>query len=165
MDPGTLIGIGLAFAAVFGSMIMEGGNPASILLPPALLLVFLGTFGVAMACGLLKDATGALAAVKTALMGKKHSAETTVATLVSFAERARREGLLALEEMAKSVDDPFMKQGHRAGRRRHRPRRAARHHGGRDQLQEERRQGGVEVLRRHGRLRPDARASSVPSSV
>jgi chemotaxis protein MotA len=50
MDPGTLVGIGLAFAAVFGSMIMEGGNPASILLPPALLLVFLGTFGVATAC-------------------------------------------------------------------------------------------------------------------
>ena len=111
MDPGTLIGIGLAFAAVFGSMIMEGGNPASILLPPALFLVFVGTFGVAMACGLMKDATGALAAIKTALMGKKHSADETVATLVSFAERARREGLLALEEMAKSVDDPFMRKG------------------------------------------------------
>jgi chemotaxis protein MotA len=111
MDPGTLIGIGLAFAAVFGSMIMEGGNPASILLPPALVLVFVGTFGVAMACGLLKDATGALASLKTALMGKKHSADETVATLVSFAERARREGLLALEEMAKSVDDPFMRKG------------------------------------------------------
>jgi len=111
MDPGTLVGIGLAFAAVFGSMVMEGGNPASILLPPALFLVFVGTFGVAMACGLLKDATGALAAVKTALMGKKHSADETVATLVSFAERARREGLLALEEMATSVDDPFMRKG------------------------------------------------------
>src|SRR3954452_16888590 len=111
MDPGTLVGIGLAFAAVFGSMVMEGGNPASILLPPALILVFVGTFGVAMACGLMKDATGALAALKTALMSKKHPADETVATLVSFAERARREGLLALEEMAKSVDDPFMRKG------------------------------------------------------
>src|SRR5581483_6644457 len=111
MDPGTLIGIGLAFGAVFGSMIMEGGNPAAILLPPAMVLVFVGTFGVAMACGLMKDATGALAALKTALLGKKHSADETVATLVSFAERARREGLLALEEMAKSVDDPFMRKG------------------------------------------------------
>src|SRR3954453_9750161 len=111
MDPGTLIGIALAFGAVFGSMIMEGGNPAAILLPPAMVLVFVGTFGVAMACGLMKDATGALAALKTALMGKKHPADETVTTLVSFAERARREGLLALEEMAKSVDDPFMRKG------------------------------------------------------
>ena len=38
MDPGTLAGIGLALAAVFGSMIMEGGNPAGILLPPAMML-------------------------------------------------------------------------------------------------------------------------------
>ena len=71
MDPGTLIGIGLAFAAVFGSMIMEGGNPAAILLPPAMVLVFVGTFGVAMACGLLKDATGALAALKTRAAGQE----------------------------------------------------------------------------------------------
>ena len=80
MDPGTLVGMALAFGAVFGSMIMEGDNPAAIILPPAMVLVFVGTFGVAMACGLMKDATGALAALKTALMGKKHSAETTVAT-------------------------------------------------------------------------------------
>ncbi len=31
--------------------------------------------------------------------------------MVEFAERARREGLLALEEAAKSVDDPFLKKG------------------------------------------------------
>src|SRR5919198_2402983 len=111
MDPGTIIGVGLAFAAVFVSMIMEGGNPASILLPPAMLLVFLGTFGVAMACGLLKDATGALAAISKAFASKTHAADETVTTLVGFAERARREGLLALEEMAKSVDDPFMRKG------------------------------------------------------
>ena len=44
-------------------------------------------------------------------MSKKHAADETVTTLVSFAERARREGLLALEEMAKSVDDPFLRKG------------------------------------------------------
>ena len=111
MDPATLIGIGLAFGAIFVSMIMEGGNPTSIILPPPMILVFVGTFGVAMAGGLLKDTTGALAALKSALMGKKHTADETVTTLVAFAERARREGLLALEEMAKTVDDPFMRKG------------------------------------------------------
>ena len=43
MDPATLAGIGIALAAVFVSMIMEGGNPASILLPPAMLIVFAAT--------------------------------------------------------------------------------------------------------------------------
>ena len=111
MDPFTLAGIILAFAAVFGSMIMEGGDPASIFLPPAMMLVFLGTFGVAMACGLQKDTIGALKSVKDALLTKKHSPEEVVKSIVGFAELARRDGLLALEDAAKSIEDPFLRQG------------------------------------------------------
>lgn len=111
MDPATLVGIILAFAAVMVSMIMEGGNPASILLPPAMILVFVGTFGVAMASGLMKDTASLGAAIKGALASKKHSAEETVTKLVEFAELARREGLLALEEAAKSIEEPFIKKG------------------------------------------------------
>ena len=111
MDPGSLIGIVLALAAVFVSMIMEGGNPMSIVLIPPMILVFLGTFGVSMACGMLPDALGSLAALKDALAGKKHESEETVKQLVEFAETARREGLLALEGAVKQVEDPFMRKG------------------------------------------------------
>lgn len=111
MDPGTIIGIFLAFGAVFGSMIMEGGDPAAMFLPPAMMLVFVGTFGVAMAAGLMADTTGALAAVKDALAGKKHSADELVTTIVAFADTARREGLLALEDKVKTVENPFLKKG------------------------------------------------------
>lgn len=111
MDPGTLAGIAAAFAAIFVSMIMEGGNPASILLPPALLLVFVGTMGVAMAGNLLKDFTGALGSLKTAFLAAPSSDEETIGTIVSFADKARREGLLALEEAARGVEDPFLKKG------------------------------------------------------
>ena len=58
MDPGTFAGIALALGCIFGSVFMEGGNPAAIIAPGALILVFGGTFGVAMASGLMKDATG-----------------------------------------------------------------------------------------------------------
>jgi chemotaxis protein MotA len=111
VDPGTLVGIGLALAAVFVSMIMEGGNPASIFLPPPLLLVFLGTFGVAMAGGRLKDFTGAMAALKTAFLSAPASDDETIGSIVGFADKARREGLLALEEAARDVEDPFLKKG------------------------------------------------------
>ena len=111
MDIATLIGVGLALGAVFISMIMEGGNPASILLPPAMLIVFGGTIGVTMATGLMKDFTGSLAAVTRAFTGKAADPEESISTVVEFAETARREGLLALEEAAKSIDDPFMRKG------------------------------------------------------
>lgn len=111
MDPATLIGILLAFGAFVVSVFMEGGNPASILLPPAMIIVLGGTLGVAMASGLLKDTTGGVGAAVRALTFKPHPPDEAVRNLVSFAERARRDGLLALEEAAKSVDDPFLKKG------------------------------------------------------
>src|SRR5438270_9392885 len=111
MDPGTLAGIVLGFVAIFASMILEGGNPAAIIAPGPLLLVFGGTFGVAMASGLLKDATGVANVFKGALLSKKHEPTETIKEVVSFAERARREGLLALEEAARGVDDTFLKKG------------------------------------------------------
>jgi chemotaxis protein MotA len=111
MDPGTLIGVGLALVAVFVSMIMEGGNPASILLPPAMLIVFGGTLGVGLAGGRLKDGLGAFGSLKTAFFSKNSSPDGVIVSLVEFAEKARREGLLALEEAAKTVDDPFLRQG------------------------------------------------------
>ena len=111
MDPGTIAGIVAAFVAVLGSMVMEGGNPAAMLAPPAILLVFVGSGGVALASGLLKDATSIPALLKTALLAKPHEADETIKQVVKFAETARREGLLALEEASRTIEDPFLKKG------------------------------------------------------
>jgi chemotaxis protein MotA len=111
MDLGTLVGIGLAFGAIFGSMVMEGGNPASILIIPAMVLVFGGTFGAAMAGGTLKDFLGLIASFQRVLLGKVVQSDALVETIVKLAEKARREGLLALEDAMKEVDEPFLKKG------------------------------------------------------
>lgn len=111
MDPATLIGIVLAFVAIFAANILEGGSPGAMFLFPPMLLVFGGTIGVGLAGGLLKDATGSIAAVKHAFTAKPPAQDESVGTLVSLAEQARRNGLLALEEQARDVEDPFLKQG------------------------------------------------------
>jgi chemotaxis protein MotA len=111
MDVATLAGVALAMAAVFVSMVMEGGNPASILLVPPMVIVLGGTLGVTMATGLMKDLTGSFGAVVRAFTGAPADPEASIAKVVEFAEVARREGLLALEEAAKSIDDPFLKKG------------------------------------------------------
>lgn len=111
MDPGTLAGIVLTLVAVVASMIMEGGSPTALLLLPPILLVFGGTFGAAMATGLMKAATSIVALLKRALLGKVAPSDEVIGLLVELAERARREGLLALEEAGQHVDDPFLKKG------------------------------------------------------
>jgi chemotaxis protein MotA len=111
MDPATMIGIALGFGAIFGSMIMEGGDPAALLIIPALVLVLGGTVGACMASGTLKDTIGAGKQFQRALMAKLTPAGELVDSVVALADRARREGLLALEDAAKSVPDPFLRRG------------------------------------------------------
>lgn len=111
MDPATIIGIVLAFIAIFASMILEGGSPGSIFLVPPLILVFFGTLGAAMAGGMLKDTIALADSFKRVLLGSVGTADALVDDIVKLAEKARREGLLALEDAMKEVQDPFLKKG------------------------------------------------------
>jgi len=111
MDPGTLAGLVVAFAAIFAANYLEGGKPGAMFLFPPMLLVFGGTFGVAMAGGLLSDTIGSLKALKRAFTAPVPVPDASVGQLVELAEQARRNGLLALEESARNVEDPFLKKG------------------------------------------------------
>jgi chemotaxis protein MotA len=111
MDPAGLIGLVVALGAIFGALLLEGANPMSILLPAPLLLVWVGTVGVGIAGHTLADTIGAFKAVPRALRSKAPDPAATIDTLVRLADRARREGLLALEEDARDVEDPFLRAG------------------------------------------------------
>ncbi|MCC2334160.1 motility protein A [Cellulomonas wangsupingiae] len=111
MDPAGIVGIIVAFGAIFAALVLEGADPMSIVLPAPLLLVWGGTLGVGLAGHTLKDAAAAFAAVPRALRARAPRAGANVDTVVRLAERARREGLLALEEDARAVEDPFLREG------------------------------------------------------
>lgn len=111
MDPAPAIGIGAGFGVVIAVNVLEGGNPMSLLLLPPILLVFGTTILVTMAGGTMKDAKTAAASTKRAFTGKAESAEELIPAVVDLAERARREGLLALEDAVKGVDDEFLRRG------------------------------------------------------
>jgi chemotaxis protein MotA len=111
MDPAGFIGLVVAFGAIFGALLMEGADPMSIFLPAPLLLVWVGTIGVGIAGHTVKDVIASYKAVPRAFMNKIPDPTTTVDTLVDLADRARREGLLALEDAAKDIDDPFLRGG------------------------------------------------------
>ncbi|MGZ4611843.1 MAG: flagellar motor protein [Kineosporiaceae bacterium] len=111
MDPAAIVGVVLGFVAVFGTQILEGGSPASILLIPPLFLIFVGSAGAALASNTLPGMLGGIKWLIYAMTAKKSDPEAVIEPLVKMAERARREGLLALESEVESVDDPFMKRG------------------------------------------------------
>jgi chemotaxis protein MotA len=111
MDISTIVGVVAALAIVFIVQALEGGNAGSILLIPSILLVFGGAFAAGMAGGVLKDATGAGKLLQKAFLAKVTPPNKLVDDVVKLAERARREGLLALEDAVKTVEHPFLKRG------------------------------------------------------
>ena len=111
MDPGTLIGIVVGFLAILVGMTMEGASLGSLIEPSSAVIVILGTLGATMGGYLVKDTTGVAAVVKNAFLGKVHKPDGAIKQVVQMAEQARREGLLSLEDAAKTIDDPFLQKG------------------------------------------------------
>jgi chemotaxis protein MotA len=111
MDIASLVGVIVAIVIVFTVQSLEGGNPASIILIPSMLLVFGGAFCAAMAGGVLKDAIGIGKLFQKVFLAKVTPPTQLVDEVVKLAERARREGLLALEDAVKTVEHPFLKRG------------------------------------------------------
>jgi chemotaxis protein MotA len=111
MDIASIVGVIVALIIVFVVQILEGGNPASIILIPSMLLVFGGAFCAAMAGGIMKDAVGVGKSFQKVFLAKVAPPNELVDEVVKLAERARREGLLALEDAVKTVEHPFLKRG------------------------------------------------------
>lgn len=114
MDPASIIGLSVAVGAILMAIILEGASPMSVFLLPPMVLVFVATFGVAMAGGTLRDLSHAMKALPAAFTRKPRNSAGAVDTIVSLAEQARREGLLALEDAAKDIENDFLRDGLRS---------------------------------------------------
>jgi len=116
MDPATLIGFVISLGALLAFMVLEGADPMSLLFLPAIVLVIFATFGAAMSSFTMTDLKKMPAWFKMGVLpAKVPPASDQIATLVSLAEKARKEGLLALEAQVKDIDDPFLKRGLQMG--------------------------------------------------
>ena len=78
-----------------------------------------------MAGGMLKDSISVVGTLKKAFLSKAQDSRATIETIVGLAERARREGLLSLEDAAKGIEDDVPARGAADRHRRRRPRGAA----------------------------------------
>lgn len=112
MDLATVIGLALAFGGIIGGNILEGGNPAALFNIPGILIVIVGTFGAVMISQPLPVMIGLPKFILKAVMGGKgHNSAVTVDLFVTMADKARREGLLALEADVGNIHDEFTRKG------------------------------------------------------
>jgi chemotaxis protein MotA len=111
MKAATAIGIGAAMVGLLVGSTMEGTSPAAFLNIPAILIVFVGTFGATLAGSTMERMKLIPTLYKKAISPDKPDLSAQLELLVGFAERARREGLLALDDEVADLDDAFTKKG------------------------------------------------------
>ena len=110
MDLATVIGIALAFGLVI-SGIMSGSSLMIFIDVPSMLIVGGGTIGATLVNYPLSHMFGVLRVFKQAFLTKSQSPAQIITQFMEYANRARREGILALEPLLRDIKDDFLRKG------------------------------------------------------
>lgn len=111
MDILSIIGIILAFTAIIGGNLLEGGNTEQLFQLTAFLIVVGGTMGAVMLQTSIPVFLRALSMLRWIIFTPRVEIEGTIEKLVNWSQMSRREGLLALEEASEIEEDLFSRKG------------------------------------------------------
>lgn len=111
MDLTSIIGLTLGMLAVFGGAILEGLPISAIVQPTAFIIVFGGAVGAIMLQSPQSDIIMALKELATIFLGVKEKPAEIAEMMVNLALKARKEGILALQNDIGQIEDPFLKKG------------------------------------------------------
>jgi len=111
MKATTAIGIVVAFVGLALGATMEGSQIPAFFNVPALVIIMSGTIGSVMASNSFEGMKAIPQLYKKAIGGDTPDLNERAQLLVGLAERARREGLLALDDEVSKIDDEYVKKG------------------------------------------------------
>jgi chemotaxis protein MotA len=109
LDLSTVLGIGAAFGLMLMA-ILQGGPLTIFINVPSILIVFGGTFGNTLVHYPFSDVFDALNVAKKTILHQETSANSLIVQLMEFANKARKEGILALQGAMEEVHDDFLKK-------------------------------------------------------
>jgi chemotaxis protein MotA len=112
MDLTTIVGLIATVIIIVVVLIMDGGTPGELFVhPSAILLTLFGAFTATVVTSPMKLVVALPKIIGKAFITEKFNIEESIDSLVRMADKARRDGLLALEEESKNIVDPFLKKG------------------------------------------------------
>lgn len=115
-DISLFIGLGAAFACLILAFVMEGGSPLALWGTSAFIIIVGGLFGALTISFGIGEVLKLPKYIGQTLGSPPHNPIALVDMFIDFAEKARREGLLSLEEEVNSdssgaKSDPLIKKG------------------------------------------------------
>jgi len=111
MDLATIVGQIVVFVLIVAAILIGGGSFGAFIDVPSALVVLGGATAATMMCVPLKRFLGLGKVLKNTVFNKEQKIVNLIAQIVSLAETARRDGLLALESRIEEVDNEFVVLG------------------------------------------------------
>ena len=111
MDIAALIGTFLGIVFILVGQAMEGGNVGQLIQITAFFIVGGGTAGAVFLSFPISDFKTAGQCIGMVYFGKTPNYEKLIQEIVTYAQKARREGVISLEKEAKNASDPLLRMG------------------------------------------------------
>ena len=109
-DLATILGLILAIGGILGGLLMEGGSIRDISQVTAAIIVVGGTCGAVMISTPMHVLLGSVRRLVYVFVDKMETPGAVIDELIGYAASARRTGLVALEDEAMKIQDPFLRK-------------------------------------------------------
>jgi len=111
MDIASLAGLVLALVSLLGAFMLEGGTLGALLVLTSFIIVFGGTIAATVISYTLEDLKRVPYFAKKVFVNKEPDYNGVLETLVTCADKARREGFLSLESQMEGIENKFLARG------------------------------------------------------
>ncbi|HUW41645.1 MAG TPA: MotA/TolQ/ExbB proton channel family protein [Rectinemataceae bacterium] len=114
MNLASVLGIPVGIGCLLIAFLIEGGNPASLILPSPIIIIFGGITGALMVSFDMSDVMSIPRLIGRAMRSPPTHEKDLALRFVALAEKSRRDGLLSLEEDMQALDaseDILLKKG------------------------------------------------------
>lgn len=110
MDKATFGGLLLALGGILAGLMLEGGSVAQIVQPTAAMIVFGGTIGAVMVQFPLPVVLRSFRALAGVFFEAESDLQVLIKEIVGYANKARKEGIVSLDNELAAIQDPFLKK-------------------------------------------------------
>ncbi|MBL8218150.1 MAG: flagellar motor protein [Bryobacterales bacterium] len=109
-DLASWIGVIVAFGAIIGGLLLEGGKLSDIAQYTAAIIVVGGTLGATMLNSPLPTFIAATKRCVHVFLERSDSPNSVTEAIIEYATKARKQGIVSLEQEASQIEDPFLKK-------------------------------------------------------
>lgn len=110
IDFASVLGLAVGLAGILGGLVLEGGRLADVTQLTGALIVFGGTIGAVMVTTPGPVLLGAIAQLRSVFFPVRHSVHATIDEIIALGNRARKNGIVTLEDEIRNLPDPFFRK-------------------------------------------------------